>query len=237
MSSHARCVLDRISTFQNGFVSVRTHRLPPLPLFSLSSQPFKPKMPAFCDCPLVCEDATNTHCVVCGFMIPEPLADDAADRVHLIETTLTREAVLAHGIAPEHWDDADHAKLHAAALKWKLPDVNPHETLLDHSKFHVFTVVFGKFRDEYGDLLNGTTIDPKPIHVMYKKYVSLGAVEFHKYLGKELQFKMFCERFYDTLREMYNIDSVGMRESFEKMREKKQSFYEYEIELTKRRKR
>ncbi len=198
-------------------------------------------MPAFCDCPLVCEDTTKTHCTLCGFMIPQPLPDEAADRIHLVENTLTREAVLNLGVAPDHWDDADHAKLHAAALKWvdthsTWTSDNPRETLLDLSRFHVFTVVYAKFREEYGDLITGIYGGNTVTH-MYDAYRDLGKKEFHKFLGEELQYKLCCDRFYDRLREMYNIDSVGMREEFEKMREKKQTMYQYELELTKRRKR
>lgn len=160
-----------------------------------------------------------------------------ADKMQLIETTLTREVVLAHGIAPEHWTDEDHLKLHTAALTWNLSPANPSETLLDLYRFYVRTVVYGKFREEYGDLIRGVDVDSTPIHVVYAKYLSLGPKEFHKYLGEELQFKFFCDRFYDRLREMYNVDYESVREEFEKMREKKQSFYEYDVELCRRQKR
>jgi hypothetical protein len=193
-------------------------------------------MSTFCDCPLVCEDNTKTLCTLCGNKIPAPLTDEAADRMLLVENTLTREAVLNLGVAPDHWDDADHAKLHAVAAKWNLSTTNPGETLLDYSRFHVFTIVYAKFREEYGDLITGIHGGNTVTH-LYTAYKDLGKKEFHKFLGEELQYKLFCDRFYDRLREMYNIDSVGMREEFEKMREKKQTFYQYELELQKQRKR
>jgi hypothetical protein len=193
-------------------------------------------MSTFCDCPLVCEDSTKTLCTLCGDKIPKPLTDEAADRIHLIETTLTRELVLSQGIAPEHWDDADHTELHSIALEWDLPDINPRDTLIRFARFHVFPVVYAKFREEYGDLLRGVDGNEN-LTQMYAEYKKLGPKEFHKYLGKKHQFKMFCERFYSKLRDMYNIDSVGMHEEFEKMREKKQTMYQYEHELNKRRKR
>lgn len=199
-------------------------------------------MSAFCDCPLICEDPTKTFCIICGNKIPQPLTDEAADKLHLVENTLTRESVLNRGVAPEHWTDADHAKLHAAALKWvdthatQTPD-EIRDTILDLSRFHVFTIVYAKFREEYNDILKATHIESRPIHAVYDTYRMLGPVEFHKYLGEEIQFKVFCDRFYDRLRELYNVDYEGVRSEFARFRKNKQSFYQYDVELTKRQKR
>jgi hypothetical protein len=193
-------------------------------------------MSAFCDCPLVCEDATKTLCIICENKIPQPLTDEAADRIHLLQNTVTKENVYSFDIAPEDWTDEDHTALIEEAGSWELTTVNPQEEVLDNMHEYVYRVVYDRFWEEYGDLIKG--IDGyMEVSQAYMKYRDIGKTKFHKYLGEELQFKMFCDRFYSKLRELYNIDSVGMREAFEKMREKKQTFYQFELELQQRGKR
>lgn len=49
----------------------------------------------------------------------------------------------------------------------------------------------------------------------YSLYLEKGEDAFLDKLEDEEDFSDFCERFYDTLREEYNICSAGMKESYE----------------------
>ena len=74
----------------------------------------------------------------------------------------------------------------------------------------------------------------RSVEAWYTKRLKLGSREFHKWIGKELRFKSFCERFYAKLRERYNVSEFEMREEFEKVCVNKWTFDRYAQELNKK---
>ncbi len=89
---------------------------------------------------------------------------------------------------------------------------------------------FTKFKLQYGYIVSKTHrwMDAQ---AAFEEYKTIGEEEFLMKLNYELEFADFCTEFYDTLREMWNIDSSGMYEAFEKLKEKGWSFEDYRIEL------
>jgi hypothetical protein len=93
-----------------------------------------------------------------------------------------------------------------------------------------------KFHEEYGLLL--FRIDSYTIaSEMYNEFKKRGRKGFHMFLNERLEFKDFCEQFYDDLREMYNICSAGMEEEFQRMKSNGWSLDDYATHLKKQQRR
>jgi hypothetical protein len=84
-------------------------------------------------------------------------------------------------------------------------------------------ILLKKFGEEYGPLVY--QVDGwMGMKQAYAKRVKLGRKGFLLFLAERLEFKEFARRFYDDLRELYNIDEVGMQEQFRKMKDKDWDF-------------
>ena len=103
-----------------------------------------------------------------------------------------------------------------------------------HRNTHTIKDWFKKmdsFREEYEDLLVQVFDGEMGLPQAFAKWTELGPKRFHQFLGERLAFKAFVRRFYDQLREMYNIDSCGVQEQFEMMRAKRWDLQRYAAHL------
>jgi len=188
-----------------------------------------------CSCPVVIDDSV---CTLCKGVVLPPMADSLADNVHLFNRIVSDETVLSFGILPEDWTaDAKSQLRECMILHFKEQPDRTEEEWKDECEGEVFRIVYTAFWDEYGDILKSFQLVKLGIQEAYDKRVELGVREFNKYLGKELQFDKFCRDFYDQLRDRYNIDGIGMRNEFERMRANKWEFYQYAMDLASRKKR
>ncbi len=96
-------------------------------------------------------------------------------------------------------------------------------------------ILLKKFADEYAALVY--QVDGWiGVKEAYNKRVKLGRKAFHQFLADRLEFKEFTRRFYDDLREMYNIDEAGMLDEFRKMKDKEWDFGVYAAHVEQSRK-
>jgi hypothetical protein len=91
---------------------------------------------------------------------------------------------------------------------------------------------FTQFKLQYGYVIKKVDCWRDAQHA-FQDFKVLGEGAFLVKLNEQLEYTEFCEEFYDTLREHWNICSAGMWEEFQKLKEKGWSFEEYRIELHK----
>jgi len=188
-----------------------------------------------CSCPVVTDDSV---CSLCKGVVLPPMADSLADNLPLFHRIVSDEYVFKLGVLPEDWTaDAKSQYSECMILHFKEQPDRSEEEWTDVCEGEAFRIVYTAFWAEYGDILKSFQLVTLGIHEAYDKRVELGVREFNKYLGKELQFDKFCRDFYDQLRDRYNIDGIGMRNEFERMRANKWEFYQYAMDLASRKKR
>jgi hypothetical protein len=133
---------------------------------------------------------------------------------------VSKETLSTFDLDFSEWTAEDQALLEETMiLKCKdEPEMSDYES--KHAcREEALRILLKKFGEEYGALVY--QVDSwMGMKEAYAKRVKLGRKAFHKFLAERLEFKEFTRRFYDDLREMYNIDEVGMHDEFKKMKEK-----------------
>jgi len=153
----------------------------------------------------------------------------------LFQKIVTKETVASFGTDMTHWSEEDQASLfERMVLACKENPDWTEDQVKEECEEQVECILYNNFIDEYEVLL--FRIDSYMSQdSMYKEYKIRGRKGFHNYLGERLEFKEFCESFYDKLRERYNVSSVEMEEEYQKMKAKGWSFQDYAKDLKKRR--
>ncbi len=150
---------------------------------------------------------------------------------------VNRETVLSFGIKPYEWDDEDQADLHECMiLCWKENPDWTDEEATEACKEQVDRILFYNFNRTYKHLLTQVTDLWRTPEKAYRIYVDKGKRAFEDRLNEHIEFMNFCKEFYDQLREWYNIDSVGMHEAFQLMKEKGWTHQQYREYLQEQRK-
>lgn len=153
----------------------------------------------------------------------------------LFQKIVTKDTVASFGTDMTQWSEADHSLFfECMVLSCKEnPDWTEEEVKAECQE-QVDSILQDKFLEEYGLLL--FRIDScASSESMYAQYKIRGRKGFHQYLGERLEFKEFCECFYDKLRERYNVSGSEMEEEYKRMKANKWDFNEYAKDLKKRR--
>jgi hypothetical protein len=146
------------------------------------------------------------------------------------ERIVSRETVLSFGV--NEWDEEDQTQLHEAMiLAWKEHPDWTDEEAKEACEEQVECILYQNFRRTYGQMIKGASNHWQYATEAYDDYVKLGKKKFENLLNEEVEFQDFCNAFYDTLREMWNIDGEGMQNAFNLMKEKKWSYSEYRAYL------
>jgi hypothetical protein len=153
----------------------------------------------------------------------------------IFQKVVTKETVAALGTDMTQWTDDDQAHLYEGMILAckENPDWTEEEVKAE-CKRQVELILYKNFRDEYEVLL--VYVDEyRTTRDFYKEYKTRGRKGFHQFLGERLEFKDFCEYFYEELRERYNICSAGMEEAYERMKKNNWSFQDFAKDLKARR--
>jgi hypothetical protein len=145
------------------------------------------------------------------------------------------ETVLGFGIKPAEWDDEDQADLHECMiLAWKENPDWTDEEATEACAEQVDRILFRNFNQTYKYLLTQVTdLWPTPEEA-YEAYRKEGKKGFEVLLNEEIEFADFAKEFYDDLREMYNICSAGMVDSFQAMKKKGWTHADFRRDLNKK---
>jgi uncharacterized short protein YbdD (DUF466 family) len=153
------------------------------------------------------------------------------------ERIVTRETVLSFDVKPSEWDEEDQAQLHEAmTLAWKENPDWTDEEAKQACEEQVESILYQNFRRTYGQMLKHATEMWHTAPDAYDDYVKLGRKKFEDALNEQLEFEEFSQEFYERLREMWNICSVGMWDAFKDMKKKDWSFDDYDRYIEKERK-
>jgi hypothetical protein len=135
---------------------------------------------------------------------------------------------LSFGIKPYEWDDEDQADLHETMIVcWKENPDWTDEEATEACREQVDRILFENFNRTYKHLLKQVTSVWYNPEQAYSAYIDVGKRTFETALNEHIDYANFCRVFYDQLREMYNIDSSGMRDAFNYMTEKGWTHQQY----------
>jgi hypothetical protein len=148
---------------------------------------------------------------------------------------VNRETVLGFGVKPSEWDDEDQADLHEAMiLAWKENPDWTNEQANEACKKQVERICFENFRRTYKTSLRHARDLWYTTEEAYEAYLEHGKKDFESTLNEEIEFSEFAKEFYDDLREMYNICSAGMMDSFQDMKKNGWTHTDFRRDLNKK---
>ena len=143
---------------------------------------------------------------------------------------VTRETVLGFKVDPDFWTDAEQALFHEGMiLAWKENPDWTDEEAVNVCKEHVESILFNKFHKEFGFLISQADVYGYGIRDAFEEYRNNGIYKFLAQLNEQMELTKFYEEFYDDLRELYNIDSLGMDDEFKKMKKNGWTFLHYRL--------
>jgi hypothetical protein len=145
---------------------------------------------------------------------------------------VTREKVLSFKVDSEFWTDNEQSQLHEfMILAWKENPDWTEEEATEAMREQVEELLYRKFRQHFGVLINEASVYGMRTQDAFKIYRQKGVYALIKELNELTEFTKFCHHFYDDLRELWNIDTVGVEEEFQKMKQKGWSFRQYRVYL------
>jgi len=148
---------------------------------------------------------------------------------------VNRETVLGFGVKPCEWDDEDQADLHECMiLRWKENPDWTDEEATEACKKQVERIRFENFKRTYKASLRKARELWYTPEEAYEAYLEQGKKDFESTLNEEIEFGEFAKEFYDDLREMYNICSAGMMDSFQDMKKKGWTHADFRRDLNKK---
>jgi hypothetical protein len=145
---------------------------------------------------------------------------------------VSRETVLGFKVDPEYWTDAEQTLLHEGMiLAWKENPDWTNEEALKVCKEHVENILFNKFHKEFGFLISQADVYGYGIQDAFQFWRQNGIYKFLAHLNDQMELTKFYDEFYDDLRELYNIDSSGMDDEYNKMKKNGWTFRHYRVYL------
>jgi hypothetical protein len=153
------------------------------------------------------------------------------------DVLVSKETVGSFGIDMSLWGDHEQKLLtEGMILAWKEnPDWTEEEAKKECEE-QVHQILLDWFKKNLGYLVKKTNYWVS-LEYAYQDFSKTTLKEFVSSLQDKQEFQDFVELFYDDLRELYNIDSVGVEEEFKRMKDKGWTFSQYRSWLTKQFKR
>jgi hypothetical protein len=149
------------------------------------------------------------------------------------EAVVSKETVSSFGVDMSLWGDYEHELLtECMILAWKENPDWTEEDAKEECKEQVHQILFDWFKKNLGYLVNKTNYWTS-LEYAYKDFSKTTLKEFLVSLQEKQELQDFAEVFYDDLRELYNIDSEGVEDEFQRMKDKGWSFSQYKSWLTK----
>lgn len=148
---------------------------------------------------------------------------------------VNRETVLGFGVKPTEWDDDDQALLNECMIlaSKENPDWTDEEAT-EACRKQVDRILFSNFERTYKAALHKAQDLWDTTEEAYEAYRTEGKKGFETLLNENIEFALFAKEFYDDLREMYNICSAGMLDSFEDMKKKGWTHADFRSDLNKK---
>jgi hypothetical protein len=116
-------------------------------------------------------------------------------------------------------------------LAWKEnPDWTEQEAT-EAMREQVEEILYKKFVQHFGVLVNEASVYGFRTQDAFLIYRKKGVYALIKELNELTELTKFYEQFYNKLRELWNIDAVGMDEEFRSMKEKGWGFRQYRVYL------
>jgi hypothetical protein len=151
---------------------------------------------------------------------------------NLFQTVVNRETVASFGIDMSLWTEGYQAELNEGmilALK-----ENPEWTedqARDACRSQVKAILFRWFKKNMRYAVEDADWS---LEKSFENFFSMPLVKFLELLAEDREYTAFCEEFYGTLRERYNICSAGMWDEYQRMKKNDWSFSDYRKDLKKR---
>lgn len=153
----------------------------------------------------------------------------------IFHSVVNLETVYSFGINPDIWRTSYQADLHEVMIL--ILKENPDMTLeeaKDRCYDEVQNILLRRFKNTYGNLV---LIAPcyKTYEHAFDDFLELGQDAFEAKLNESVEYSRFCSRFYERLRERYNICSAGMWDEYKKMKANNWTMNEYARQLREKR--
>lgn len=150
----------------------------------------------------------------------------------LFAKLVTREKVLSFKVDPEFWTDEEQTLLHEGmVIAWKENPEWTEEEATEAMREQVEELLYKKFRQYFAVLVSTASVYGLRPQDAFKTYRQKGVYALIKELNDLTEFTMFSEHFYEDLRALWNIDTVGVEEEFAMMKQKGWSFRQYRVYL------
>jgi len=151
------------------------------------------------------------------------------------ESIVSKETVVSLGFDMSLWGDQEHKLLtEGMILAWKENPDWTDEQLKEECEEQVHQILFQWFKDNLGYLVIKTNYWVS-LEYAYGEFSKTTLKDFVQLLQEKQEFQDFAELFYDDLRELYNIDTIGVEEEFKRMKDKGWTHAQYRSWLKKQR--
>jgi hypothetical protein len=144
---------------------------------------------------------------------------------------VSREIVYSFGVDATEWSEKDHNLLtEGMILAWKENDRWTDEEATEECRKQVMDILFRKFKRTYGPRIDNCSCWFSH-EAAFRDYRAKGKEVFEEDLAFEEGVSKFAGIFYDELREMFNIDTIGVYDEYKKMVMEGWSYKDYQRHL------
>lgn len=155
----------------------------------------------------------------------------------MFSRVVNRETVLSFKVDPTIWTEEDQKTLdELMTLEWKENPDWTEEQARNACRKKVDDILYEKFEKDVGFLVEEANVYGYTLDDAFETFRKEGLYVLVKQLNQQIGLTKFYELFYDDLREMWNIDTVGMEEEYEMMKKNGWSFSQYRQYLRKQQK-
>jgi hypothetical protein len=149
------------------------------------------------------------------------------------DTVVSKETVSSFGIDMSLWGDHEQKLLtEGMILAWKENPDWTEEEAKEECEEQVHQILLDWFKKNLGYLVKKANYWTS-LEYAYQDFSKTTLKKFVSSLQEKQEFQDFAELFYDDLRELYNIDSEGVENEFQRMKDKGWTFSQYRSWLTK----
>jgi hypothetical protein len=150
----------------------------------------------------------------------------------LFQTLVNRETVATFGIDMSLWTEGYQAQLNEGmSLALKENPEWTEEEARDECRSQVEAILFSWFKKHMRYAVEDADWS---LEQSFEDFLSMPLVKFLEGLEQAREYRAFCQEFYGTLRERYNICSAGMWDEYQRMKKNDWSFSDYRKDLKKR---
>lgn len=151
-------------------------------------------------------------------------------------SVVCREKVLSFGVDPAFWTEKEQTSLtECMVLAWKENPDWTEEQATAACREQTNEILFEAFKEHFGFLIKEADVYGNwSYHHAFEEFKKIGLLDFLKKINLHVEKGKFFQLFYSDLRELYNIDSCGMEDEFDRLKKNGWTFSLYRADLKKR---